>query len=273
MENIHKNLNGFRKCPKHSSFGTFVLILFKTRQGIEEIEHMGDSELKDIINLLETLLTFFNYYVVPIAKILSITFVGSKFEKIQKLFVNKKNIAMICKGLKKLLGKIIEWAYEKQREASEKEMDQINKNIGSFFRRFLKDLSENKIPIAIGVILGGAAAPVAITAIIAAIGFTSAGIASGSLAAGMMAASGGVVASGSAVAVLQSIGAVGLSTVATGGVALAGAAVAVAVTGGVFAVRALIKKKPPKCTCHLGENYTEEDLESVSYTHLTLPTT
>uniref|UniRef100_A0A3Q3IU18 Uncharacterized protein n=1 Tax=Monopterus albus TaxID=43700 RepID=A0A3Q3IU18_MONAL len=62
-----------------------------------------------------------------------------------------------------------------------------------------------------------------------AIGFTSAVIAAGSLAAKMMAsaaiANGGGVAAGSLVAVLQSAGAVGLSGTATAVVASAGGAV------------------------------------------------
>uniref|UniRef100_A0A673A0H4 Uncharacterized protein n=1 Tax=Sphaeramia orbicularis TaxID=375764 RepID=A0A673A0H4_9TELE len=69
-----------------------------------------------------------------------------------------------------------------------------------------------------------ALAPVALWAV----GFTSAGIAAGSYAAGMMSsaaiANGGGVAAGSLVAVLQSAGAAGLPVVANVAVASAGAA-------------------------------------------------
>ncbi|XP_069132782.1 interferon alpha-inducible protein 27-like protein 2A isoform X1 [Argopecten irradians] len=78
--------------------------------------------------------------------------------------------------------------------------------------------------VAIGVALVGA--PVLAGVATSAVGFTSAGIASGSLAAKAMSvsalANGGGVAGGSAVAVLQSVGAAGLATttkVAVGGAA------------------------------------------------------
>ncbi|KAL3832784.1 hypothetical protein ACJMK2_024397 [Sinanodonta woodiana] len=73
------------------------------------------------------------------------------------------------------------------------------------------------------VIAGAAAtalmAPFAIPAGVATIGFTAVGIMKGSIAAGMMASYGGLVSSGSVVAVMQSIGAAGLGA---GGIAVAG---------------------------------------------------
>ncbi|XP_035023310.1 interferon alpha-inducible protein 27-like protein 2B [Hippoglossus stenolepis] len=69
----------------------------------------------------------------------------------------------------------------------------------------------------IGAALGAGAVGTVVGApfVLAAVGFTSAGIAAGSLAASMMSASavasGGGVVAGGAVAVCQSIGAVGLS--------------------------------------------------------------
>lgn len=79
----------------------------------------------------------------------------------------------------------------------------------------------------VSAIAGGAVAPTVVVGGIQAIGFTSAGIAAGSTAAGMMSsaaiASGGAIASGSTVATLQTIGAVG---------ALAGGPLAAAIIGG-----------------------------------------
>ncbi|KAL3832781.1 hypothetical protein ACJMK2_024395 [Sinanodonta woodiana] len=63
-------------------------------------------------------------------------------------------------------------------------------------------------------------APFAIPAGVATIGFTTAGILKGSIAAGMMASYGGLVPAGSVVAVMQSVGAAGLGV---GGIAAAGA--------------------------------------------------
>ncbi|KAF8918275.1 hypothetical protein BGZ58_004877, partial [Dissophora ornata] len=84
--------------------------------------------------------------------------------------------------------------------------------------------------IAIGAAVGAIVAPIALVAGVNAIGFTSAGIIAGTPAAGIMAASGGAVAKGSACAVLQSVGAVGLSVpgiiIVSGVGAAAGAAIA-----------------------------------------------
>ncbi|XP_029913673.1 interferon alpha-inducible protein 27-like protein 2B [Myripristis murdjan] len=86
-----------------------------------------------------------------------------------------------------------------------------------------------------GALIGGVGAVVAAPFVLAGIGFTSTGIAAGSLAASMMSstaiASGGGVAAGSLVAILQSAGAVGLSAGASAAVAGAGAAAGAAVAG------------------------------------------
>ncbi|XP_029316745.1 interferon alpha-inducible protein 27-like protein 2 [Cottoperca gobio] len=76
---------------------------------------------------------------------------------------------------------------------------------------------------------GGAVGAVAAAPLVlGVVGFTSAGIAVGSWAAGMMSAAavanGGAVAAGSTVAVLQAAGAAGLPAVATAAVASGGAA-------------------------------------------------
>ncbi|NWX06832.1 IFI27 protein, partial [Caloenas nicobarica] len=71
------------------------------------------------------------------------------------------------------------------------------------------------IGAAVGGVLPAGVLLVGVPAVIGALGFTSAGITAGSLAAKMMSAAaianGGGVAAGSTVAVLQSIGAAGLS--------------------------------------------------------------
>lgn len=84
-------------------------------------------------------------------------------------------------------------------------------------------------------VVGGATAtaavagPVAVTTGVGLLGFGTGGITAGSWAAGFMASYGGTVASGSACAVLQSVGAAGLGVVgvgafaAVGGVAVVGA--------------------------------------------------
>ncbi|XP_067390002.1 interferon alpha-inducible protein 27-like protein 2A isoform X1 [Emydura macquarii macquarii] len=86
------------------------------------------------------------------------------------------------------------------------------------------------IPIVVGSTVGLAVATVAIPAAVGAAGFTGAGIAAGSLASQMMSAAaianGGGVAAGSTVAVLQSIGAAGLSIATKGAITAVGAALA-----------------------------------------------
>ncbi|XP_057896428.1 interferon alpha-inducible protein 27-like protein 2A [Melospiza georgiana] len=81
------------------------------------------------------------------------------------------------------------------------------------------------IGAAVGVTVGAGLALVGIPGSIAALGFTKAGILAGSVAAKMMSAAaianGGGVAAGSAVAVLQSIGAAGLSLAAKTGLTAA----------------------------------------------------
>ncbi|XP_006126025.1 interferon alpha-inducible protein 27-like protein 1 isoform X1 [Pelodiscus sinensis] len=82
------------------------------------------------------------------------------------------------------------------------------------------------IPIAIGAVAGLGVATVAVPAVLGVAGFSSAGIAAGSVGAKMMSAAavanGGGVAAGSTVAVLQSIGAAGLSLATKGVLTAAG---------------------------------------------------
>ncbi|XP_072890404.1 interferon alpha-inducible protein 27-like protein 2A [Hemitrygon akajei] len=81
----------------------------------------------------------------------------------------------------------------------------------------------------LGAATGAVAAVAATPLILGAMGFTSAGIVAGTIAAKMMSAAavanGGGVAAGSTVAVLQSIGAAGLSAVANAALGTAGAVV------------------------------------------------
>ncbi|XP_074516834.1 interferon alpha-inducible protein 27-like protein 1 isoform X3 [Sebastes fasciatus] len=85
-------------------------------------------------------------------------------------------------------------------------------------------------PVTWAAVGGGAVAGViGAPFVLGAIGFTSAGIAASSIAAGMMSsaavANGGAVAAGSTVAVLQALGAGGLTAAATAAAAGAGAGV------------------------------------------------
>ncbi|XP_077945614.1 uncharacterized protein LOC144388400 isoform X2 [Gasterosteus aculeatus] len=81
---------------------------------------------------------------------------------------------------------------------------------------------------------GAVGGVLAVPLVLGAVGFTSAGIAAGSWAAGMMStaalANGGAVAAGSTVAVLQAAGAAGLGTAATAAAAGTGAAIGGALT-------------------------------------------
>jgi len=81
-----------------------------------------------------------------------------------------------------------------------------------------------------GGIAGFVAAPFVVTAGVAALGFTATGIAAGSAAATIMSSYGGAVGAGSMCAVLQSIGAAGLSAAGTAVASTVGA-----VFGGVGA--------------------------------------
>ncbi|KAA8582345.1 hypothetical protein FQN60_009085 [Etheostoma spectabile] len=87
------------------------------------------------------------------------------------------------------------------------------------------------------------AAPV-VLGVVGALGFTSGGIAACSYAAGMMStaavANGGAVAAGSTVALLQAVGAAGLSGTATAAVAGAGAGVGAGVGATVGWLAAII---------------------------------
>ncbi|XP_022043473.2 interferon alpha-inducible protein 27-like protein 2A [Acanthochromis polyacanthus] len=82
---------------------------------------------------------------------------------------------------------------------------------------------------AVAIVAGAGGAVVSAPFVLGAIDFTSAGVAAGSYAAGMMSsaaiANGGGVAAGSLVAVLQSAGMAGLSGTATAAVASAGGTV------------------------------------------------
>lgn len=118
------------------------------------------------------------------------------------------------------------------KDSDEKTKSKRNKkNIGKY------------LAIAGTAVLGGVGAVALAPVVLGAVGFTSAGIAAGSLAASMMSAAavanGGAVAAGSLVAVLQSAGAVGLSVTASAAVASVGAGVGAGVgaTAGLLAGR------------------------------------
>ena len=95
----------------------------------------------------------------------------------------------------------------------------------------LRDLSIGGSMAALSII----AAPFAVVGVVGAMGFGSAGIASGSMAAGMMSAeaiaSGGAIAVGGTVATLQSIGAAGLGVAGTAASMSAGAVVGASTLG------------------------------------------
>ncbi|XP_072466181.1 interferon alpha-inducible protein 27-like protein 2A [Notamacropus eugenii] len=80
--------------------------------------------------------------------------------------------------------------------------------------------------VAVGALAGGVMVVTSVPVVLGVAGFTKAGIAAGSVAAKMMSAAavanGGGVASGSLVAVLQSVGAGGLSTMASTALGSAG---------------------------------------------------
>ncbi|CAG8481206.1 6633_t:CDS:1 [Funneliformis caledonium] len=89
-------------------------------------------------------------------------------------------------------------------------------------------VSRNKKYLLTGaaIVAGAALGPLAVTGLVAALGFGEAGIAAGSIAAWMMSLQGGTVAAGSLVATLQSVGAAGLGiggflAASTGGAAIA----------------------------------------------------
>mmetsp|Transcript_70462 Transcript_70462/g.82097 ORF Transcript_70462/g.82097 Transcript_70462/m.82097 type:complete len:138 (-) Transcript_70462:224-637(-) len=110
-------------------------------------------------------------------------------------------------------------------------------------RSILKTLTSRKaIAITTGVAAGTFFAPVILTSIVAGLGFSAGGIVAGSTAAGMM-ASVGNVAAGSTVAVLQSIGAAGLSTAGTVVAGGTGAAAGGALGGGVSSTWGWVAKK------------------------------
>jgi hypothetical protein len=71
-------------------------------------------------------------------------------------------------------------------------------------------------------VVSAVSTPVLVSSTVSMLGFGSGGISAGTWAAGFMSSYGGVVGTGSTCAILQSIGAVGLGTVATGGLALVG---------------------------------------------------
>ena len=79
-----------------------------------------------------------------------------------------------------------------------------------------------------GAIVGGTAAVAAVPAVVFGLGFTTAGIAAGSVGAYMMSVM-GPVAPGGVVTTLQSVGVVGLSAGAKVGIGAAGAAAGAAV--------------------------------------------
>lgn len=102
----------------------------------------------------------------------------------------------------------------------------------------------------IGAAVGGASCVVAAPLVLTAVGFTSAGIAGGSLAASMMSsaaiANGGGIAAGSAVAVLQSFGAAGIPAAVSAGIGAGGAAVGGGLTTFANFLRGKLNNDKPK---------------------------
>ncbi|XP_064394969.1 uncharacterized protein LOC135342207 isoform X1 [Halichondria panicea] len=89
--------------------------------------------------------------------------------------------------------------------------------------------------IAAGSVVGGATVVVAAPLVVAGLGFTAGGIASGSIAASMMSAMAPTVAGG-IVATLQSVGAAGFSAAGVAALAGAGGTVGAAATAGTVAL-------------------------------------
>jgi len=84
--------------------------------------------------------------------------------------------------------------------------------------------------IVVGAVAGAIGLTLATPLVITALGFTATGIVGGSIASGIMASYGGAVGVGSACAVLQSIGAVGLSTTGAVGLSTTGSILGTAVS-------------------------------------------
>ncbi|XP_063882632.1 uncharacterized protein LOC135112272 [Scylla paramamosain] len=132
--------------------------------------------------------------------------------------------------------------------------------------------SDKKNDVAKKIIIGtavgglvGVGAVVAAPFALAAAGFTSAGIAAGSLAASMMSsaaiANGGAIAAGSTVAVLQSIGAVGIPLAAN--VAIAGGATAAGLGVGAGAAALGARNKKDTGSEKKNEDNDNEDKPNV----------
>ncbi|BBN07639.1 hypothetical protein Mp_4g05250 [Marchantia polymorpha subsp. ruderalis] len=99
----------------------------------------------------------------------------------------------------------------------------IHRKLSTKMRIFVK---RGLVTAGAGLVAAGisvVAAPVVVPAVVTSLGFTSAGIAGGSWAAGFMASYGGLVGAGSTCAILQSIGATG-ALAGSGVMAVAGAA-------------------------------------------------
>ncbi|EFJ23313.1 hypothetical protein SELMODRAFT_442876 [Selaginella moellendorffii] len=93
----------------------------------------------------------------------------------------------------------------------------LSKGILKIFFEALRGIEAKTMNIGIGIALTAAAAvatPAVVSAGIAAAGFAGTGITAGSAAASIMSLYGGAVPAGSLCAILQSVGAAGLSTTA-----------------------------------------------------------
>lgn len=137
-------------------------------------------------------------------------------------------------GQKRILMVVVEKLQEAEaREAARRERSRKNQFSDSHdvaLRRQKRDGSFSSALVGSAAIgLAGLGAVFAAPLVLTAVGFTSAGIAAGSLGASMMSsaaiANGGAVAAGSTVAVLQSIGAAGIPAAVEAAVVVSGAAV------------------------------------------------
>jgi len=248
------------KCPIHDNISLYDrilrILLKKVKELREEIEDPKNQQiLSNIVDMLKFFISLIDiepFGIAPNLKIFCKTF-HSLLSKLDEkkinpldLFLDKVEIAIT---------NCIQTEERFIEDSSEESLNEANKK--------LKDLPEKlKKMIKEAILAGGIGGFLAILIINAALpvlGFTSAGIASGSFGAWLMSTYGGTVASGSLVASLQSAGVVGFGAAVTGGVAVIGVTVAVV---GYFIVRAVRGEKKCNCKQHKSVVKPKEDKET-----------